>query len=92
MNNLCSKEIKRRRHKTSPKREIVIAALSNFQHYITAEELWLSICAEHKRFPIGTVYVSLNWMNRHGMVLLKSGDGRMRKYLFQGTNSVHVKS
>lgn len=66
-------------YRLTPQRMMVLAAIENSEHHISAEEIYAQVVARYPHVNISTVYRTLELLNRLGMVTATDlGGGRVR--------------
>ncbi len=66
-------------YRMTPQRMMVLAAIENSDHHISAEEIYAQVIARYPHLNISTVYRTLELLNRLGLVTETDlGGGRVR--------------
>ena len=66
-------------YRLTPQRMMVLAAIENSEHHISAEEIYAQVVAKYTHFNISTVYRTLELLHRLGLVTETDlGGGRVR--------------
>ena len=66
-------------YRMTPQRMMVLAAIENSDHHISAEEIYAQVVAKYTHFNISTVYRTLELLHRLGLVTETDlGGGRVR--------------
>ena len=66
-------------YRMTPQRMMVLAAIENSEHHISAEEIYAQVVAKYTHFNISTVYRTLELLHRLGLVTETDlGGGRVR--------------
>ena len=66
-------------YRMTPQRIMVLAAIENSEHHISAEEIYAQVIAKYPHFNISTVYRTLELLHRLGLVTETDlGGGRVR--------------
>ena len=76
--NILSK-LSEQGYRLTPQRMLVLAAIENSEHHISAEEIYAQVVAKYPHVNISTVYRTLELLNRLGLVTETDlGGGRVR--------------
>ena len=66
-------------YRLTPQRIMILSAIENSDHHISAEEIYAQIVAKYPNINISTVYRTLELLKRHNMVTETDlGEGRVR--------------
>jgi len=66
-------------YRMTPQRMMVLAAIENSEHHISAEEIYAQVVAKYPHVNISTVYRTLELLHRLGLVTQTDlGGGRVR--------------
>jgi len=76
--NILSK-LSEQGYRLTPQRMLVLAAIENSEHHISAEEIYAQVVDKYPHVNISTVYRTLELLNRLGLVTETDlGGGRVR--------------
>ena len=76
--NILSK-LSEQGYRLTPQRMLVLAAIENSKHHISAEEIYAQVVDKYPHVNISTVYRTLELLNRLGLVTETDlGGGRVR--------------
>ena len=66
-------------YRLTPQRMMVLSAIANSEHHISAEEIYVQVVAKYPHVNISTVYRTLDLLKRLGLVTETDlGGGRVR--------------
>jgi Fur family ferric uptake transcriptional regulator len=66
-------------YRLTPQRMLVLAAIANSDHHISAEEIYAQVVARYPHVNISTIYRTLDLLNRLGLATETDlGGGRVR--------------
>jgi len=66
-------------YRLTPQRMLVLSAIANSEHHISAEEIYVQVVAKYPHVNISTVYRTLDLLKRLGLVTETDlGGGRVR--------------
>lgn len=74
-----AERLRQQGHRLTPQRLLVLKAVKDHQHHLTAEEIHAEVVGQQPYIDIATVYRSLQWLQSVGLVSpITIGDGRQR--------------
>ena len=72
-------KLSKRGYRLTPQRIMILSAIENSDHHISAEEIYVQIVAKYPNVNISTVYRTLELLKRLGLVTETDlGEGRVR--------------
>ena len=89
----CSEDIasklNKQGYRSTPQRAMILSAIENSDHHISAEEIYDEVAAKYPQVNISTVYRTMELLKRLGLVYeIDLGEGRIR-YHSEGKGHHH---
>ena len=84
-----ARELRKRGCRLTPQRVMILSAIEDSDHHVSAEEIYAPVAAKYPHVNISTVYRTLELLKRLGMVYeINLGEGRIR-YHSEGSGHHH---
>ena len=72
-------KLREKGYRLTPQRAMILSAIENSNHHISAEEIYAQVSAKYPQVNISTVYRTLELLKRLGLVYeIDLGEGRIR--------------